>query len=107
MRDPRDGFLGPVHAGGELHHAQLDSRFRLIEPADLGPGLRLAAGVGLGIFDVHTQRYAVLVIVCEQIQPLVIAALVQEVRFDEQKLGDLLQQRPAVLSLRVVRRRHQ
>src|SRR5205807_1159507 len=86
--------LGPVDAGLDLPDPAHECVLALVEPGDV---LALAGEFALALaeLDVAPHRHPVADVVGQQAQPLVVAALVEQLGLAVEKIGDLLGQQEA------------
>src|SRR5205085_7001539 len=89
VTDSRGRLLGPVDAGQDLAHAARQRVLALVEPADVHALARELA-LGLVVRHVAPHRHEVANVVGEQLEPLLVAPLVEQLGFSIEELLDLL-----------------
>src|SRR5262249_18780188 len=86
--DARGRLLGPVDSRADLGHAPGQRVLAVVEPVDLGALARELSLRGVGR-SVATHRHPVARIFREQVQPLLVAALVENLGLAVDELLDL------------------
>ena len=89
MADAGQGFLGPVHARQDLADAPFQGALALVKPVDV-VAFAGKFPVQLAEFDVAAYGHPVADVVAQQVQPLGEVAFIQQLRFVEKELLDLV-----------------
>ena len=102
--DPRRRLLHPVHSGGDLLDAEPEGGLALVEPVHV-PALAGVLRVPVAELHVPPHGDPVRDVVGQQVQPLLVAALVQQVRLGAQELVHLLREQQVGETLAALRLR--